>query len=322
MTVRVGFGRDLHEARTLGFEHLHRLSQTLAQARKRVGQRTNLVATADLDVRSLQLAQTDAVRQRRYSADRTDEHPPEQQVEDQSNHSQDTDERAHEGHERLLRPRESHLGGHRDDLRANRLVEFPAKAVRRSIYIDHGFGGRLYSTVTLQAGPISDRQRPGKKQRGPGGCRTHAVLLLGLPIAELVDDVGLPFDCPIARVGRIEQGFLVAVVGILLTQLVEHFGCGERRHRLRQEAVDHLRFEQRFDLLIGVRAHRQRDRHHQPRIFSHFIARVPLQQLPRDIAARGYAQEEQQYEYQIEFEEQLQVYSPLVAVARRNGRIR
>jgi len=38
-----------------------------------------------------------------------------------------------------------------------------------------------------------------------------------------------------------------------------------------------------------------------------------LQQLPGDIAARSYAQQEQQYEHKVEFEEQFQLIPPYLS---------
>src|SRR5580658_1794387 len=66
----------------LGLEHFHRLRQALAQPRQRIRQRADLIVTADLKIRRLELTQADAVGERGQARHRTYEHPPQEDVED------------------------------------------------------------------------------------------------------------------------------------------------------------------------------------------------------------------------------------------------
>lgn len=51
-------------------------------------------------------------------------------------------------------------------------------------------------------------------------------------VAEILDDVGLPLDGTIARIGGIERRFLVHVIGIAGAQLAEDLGRGIAGNRL------------------------------------------------------------------------------------------
>ena len=70
-------------------EHLDRLHQTAAHARERFGERSDLVAAAGGEIRRVDIAEADAVRECRDAGHRADEHSPEQQVEDDRNCDQD-----------------------------------------------------------------------------------------------------------------------------------------------------------------------------------------------------------------------------------------
>jgi hypothetical protein len=130
-------------------------------------------------------------------------------------------------------------------------------------------------------------------------------LAAGGPVAELIDQIRLPVDRAVARVGGVQHRFLVRVLRIRLSHKVEDFGCGKRRHRLRQERVLHLRVEQRLDLRVRVSTHCERVGHQQPGVLGDFLARVALQHVACDVPAGGDPQQEQQQERQVELEQQL-----------------
>ena len=183
----------------------------------------------------------------------------------------------------MVRLLDRHCHRHGNDLRADHLAELPAVAVARAVDLHHRRRGRLRGGVAAQAGAVLDGERPRQVEGRPGRrcARAHQLLALGV-VAEVVDDVDFPFGGAVARVGRIERRFLVRVVGVRLAQLPHDLGGAERRHALRQELVfgDAQIGPHMAD---GVGAHRHRRFHHQSGAAQHFVARIALQELVRDI---------------------------------------
>jgi hypothetical protein len=135
--------------------------------------------------------------------------------------------------------------------------------------------------------------------------------LVGGPgVAEAVDDVGLPFDRLVARVGGIQERFLVAEVGVFLAQRVERFRRRIRRHRLRQELLRELVLDEGLHLLHRVAAHGERRLHHEAGIAEHLVLRVSLQQLVRHVRGYRHARGEHQREHDVELQSQSHLLSP------------
>mmetsp|Transcript_23242 Transcript_23242/g.55076 ORF Transcript_23242/g.55076 Transcript_23242/m.55076 type:complete len:459 (+) Transcript_23242:487-1863(+) len=288
-----------------GIEKFHRLNHAGAHARERVGQRGDLVAAAGLELRRVQLALADAVGQRRQLGDRAHHQQPDHQVE----HDADRDEHAHqrrdEDLEGLVGPLQRHAQRHRDDLRADHLVEVPAEAVGRAVLGHHRRGRGLDAAVAGQAGGVGDAQRPGDVERGAGGGVAGARGFLQLGIAaELADDVHLPAGGAVARVGGVQRRLLVGELGMLGQQRAQHLVGRKAGHGFRQELVGHLRGQQRLDLGVGVAAHRQRLLHQHLRRGDGFLFRVVLQQLAGDVAAQADAECHDEHIDEIELDEQ------------------
>jgi hypothetical protein len=120
-------------------------------------------------------------------------------------------------------------------------------------------------------------------------------------LPEHVDDVDLPVGGVVAGIGRIERRLLIAVVGILLAHVVELLGGGEGGHRLRQKPILELRLQERFHLGVGVDARGRRRFHHDPGVLQHFLARIGLQHLVRDVARQREAHDKDRKQRSVEF---------------------
>jgi hypothetical protein len=176
--------------------------------------------------------------------------------------------------------------------------------------------GAAEGTLAGEARGVLDLDRAGHVEHPANGGVALARDLVGhAGVAEAVDDVVLPLDRLVARVGGVEQRLLVGDVGILLAQGVEGLARRVRRHRLRQELLRQLVLDERLHLRHRVPAHRERRLHHQPRVAQHFVLGVPLQQLVRHPRRYSHARQEHQREHDVELETQAHLLS-LAALAQ------
>ena len=84
-------------------------------------------------------------------------------------------------------------------------------------------------------------------------CPAEVLQLRVVP--ELGDDVRLPLERLVPRVGRVEHRLLVGVFGVLLTEGTERLRRRVGRERLRKEGPHQLQLEVRGDLAVGVATH-------------------------------------------------------------------
>ena len=80
----------------------------------------------------------------------------------------------------------------------------------------------------------SDGLRQVQRRAGGGDALSGELLKLWL-VAESVDDVGFPIKRAVARIGGVQRGFLIAVIGKFGFQEFEILRGCERRDGLRQE---------------------------------------------------------------------------------------
>ena len=140
------------------------------------------------------------------------------------------------------------------------------------------------------------------KQRGLE-LALHFVRVVGA-VAEDIDQIGLPIGGPVTGIGRVEGGFLVIVVGVLLAQHGEGFGGCVGGYCLGQELLVHQGIEMGPDLGHGVTAHGHRSLHHQPGFAQHLLPGVAVEQIVGNIAGHTKAGEKDRQQDQIEFESQ------------------
>ena len=154
-----------------------------------------------------------------------------------------------------------------------------------------------------QALRILDLDRPCDVQRAVDAVAVHAAqFLLRAAGTELFDQLRLPLAGLVARVGRIEHGFLVFVSCIAVAQAVQGLGRREGRHGLRQERLRVERIQMRLDLLGRVAANRQRGIHQHLRVVAHFVERVLLQVTAIENAGADDAERKHDDQHQIELE--------------------
>jgi hypothetical protein len=130
---------------------------------------------------------------------------------------------------------------------------------------------------------------------------------LGGAVAKRVDDVALPLDRAVGRVGWVERGLAVLEVAVLrvgLAQVLQQLDRRVRRHHLGPEFVLDLRLEQRRDVLAGVGAHGERAFDQQLGVLADFLARVALQQIARYQRRGRGAEREQDEQHEVELDEQ------------------
>src|SRR6266404_2467106 len=199
-----------------------RLLDALAHPGKRTRQIGDLIARFDHELRGLQIAGADAVRQRRQLGYRVNDDLPQHQIKYAADRDEYASDGKHEAAKSGRRPLNRNGGRYRNDLRTNNVVQSPAEPIVGTVALDQGRGRGGRGTVTDETGGLDDPQRPGD-EKGTA-CRCFALALdLGLRVvvAKQLDDVGLPVDRAIARIGRIQRRLLVRKLGKPLAQIGE-----------------------------------------------------------------------------------------------------
>ncbi len=134
--------------------------------------------------------------------------------------------------------------------------------------------------MALQARGIGADGTREKERRAGGRVALSDQFLFRFVVAKRVDDVRFPIYGPVAKVGGVQGGFFVGVIGVGAAEVVEALGGREGRYGLRQERALMLllHFEQRLDLRGGVSARGHHGLHHEPRLAEHFLPRLILQE--------------------------------------------
>src|SRR5437867_1228375 len=291
----------------LPLKHLYCLDQALVHPRQRLGEHTDLILAPGLELCCFEIAEAHLVGELGELLDALDHDRVQHDVEQDERDYENERQQQHENLERVVRALDRQRAGHRDDLRADDLVQLPAEAVGGTVELDHRLRRLGDGIMARKAGRVLDLDRPCQVQRLPAGRVALADQLgpLDRSVAKLVDDVGFPVGCPIARIGWIERRFLVAVIRILLAQVVELLRRGISRYRLRQERIPELGLEQRRDLRVRIAARRKRRLHHHARVVQNLLAGVGLEHAVRDEAGQDEAHGEEREQYDVELPHQL-----------------
>ncbi len=138
--------------------------------------------------------------------------------------------------------------------------------------------------MALHAGlPVDDGM--GEVERGAGGrCALGDQLMFIRMVAELLDDVGFPIHGAVLRIGRIQCGLAIGVLGKVSAELRERSGGAIGRHGLRQKLllVFGIAHEQRLELVRGVAADGAGALHHELGLLQHLRARILLEKAVRN----------------------------------------
>ncbi len=109
-----------------------------------------------------------------------------------------------------------------NDLRRYDVVQLPAETVVASVLLDYRPRRAIWSVVALQAHGVLNLERDGNVQSPARGCIAFIQQFrLFRVLPESTHNIRFPIGGAIARIRRIQRGFFVGVLGILLAQLFE-----------------------------------------------------------------------------------------------------
>src|SRR5687767_2516808 len=152
----------------LVLEHLHRLHQAFLHAVEGIRQRADLVLRAHSEVGDVHAAQAHLIGEHGEAGHRPDHHRDQHRVEDDADEQEYPRKEQHEAAVSGACTLRRHVGGDRDDLSADHLVQLPAEAVGRTVSLDQGARRDIHRAVAGEAGAVADLDRPRDIQEAPG----------------------------------------------------------------------------------------------------------------------------------------------------------
>jgi hypothetical protein len=202
-----------------------------------------------------------------------------------------------------------HGHGHRDDLRSHDFAILPPEAVVGAVSVHERDGRASWDIVALHAGGF-DGDRMSQVESGPCGGTSFSDDLLAIGIvAEGVNDVRLEIFGAIARIGRIESGFSICVLGVARPKARETLRGSVGGHGLWNEygLVAWDLVEEWLQFLRGVVARSTSAFHHELRLLDDLCPRILHQEAVSNARDESQPYSCNDNENQIELNEQLQL---------------
>src|SRR5207253_2463297 len=152
---------------------------------------TDLILAAGLELCTFEMDETYLVVELGELLDALDDDRVQHDVEENECEHENQRQKQHENLERVVGALDRQRARHRDDLRADDLVQLPAEAVGGPVELDHRLRRLGDRIMARKARRVLDLDRPREVERLPRGRVALAEQLVpfGKTVAKLVDDI-------------------------------------------------------------------------------------------------------------------------------------